>query len=142
MKTFYIAFFALLGILVPSACHAGQIPDDVLQKHFGPKHTFKLKVLGPDPEFTQAGYTFKVTIDGLELSKEVYYDVSVYIGVDETFGTGAYRLYSTAKDHYSVEILLVTTPVAKTNPKPAPPAKRSHTYSPERNPQGEIVRRA
>lgn len=94
-------FFAVI------ATAATRIPDDVLTRSFGPKHTFMLKVHGPNPEFIQAGYDFKVRTGAYSLSDELYYKVPVYINLDEAYGTNLYRIYTTAKEHYSVDIILV-----------------------------------
>lgn len=82
------------------------IPGDVFQQLFGEEHPFMLTVHGPDPVFTQAGYTFKATIDGLELNDATYYAIPVFIGVDAT----GYHLVSSNEDHYSVPVVIVSAP--------------------------------
>ncbi len=81
------------------------IPEDVFKAQFGKDHSFKLPVQNGDPKFTQGGYAFKVNTLGLGLSPEYYYDVPVYIDVAEP---GKYRLYTTRKENYSVDVILVS----------------------------------
>ncbi len=82
-----------------------KIPDDVFKTRFGKDHTFKLTVQGPSPQFTFGGYIFRVNIGTFSLSQKYYYDVPVYIDID---ATGTYRLTSTNKGHYSVDMTLVS----------------------------------
>jgi hypothetical protein len=79
-----------------------RIPDDVFKLKFGKEHTFTLIVHGADPQFTQAGYTFKAVTDGFELSDDFYYKVPVYIDMI----AGEYRLTST-KEGASVQAIIV-----------------------------------
>lgn len=78
------------------------ISADVFAAQFGEAHPFTLTVKGPNPTFTQAGYTFQVDILGNELSDEYYYDVPVFIAHD----ADGYRLVST-KDGYSVGVIVL-----------------------------------
>ncbi len=107
---------ALIGIAVGGTRQGGlniaipvsrvwNIPDDVFKSNFGKEHTFKLTVQGPSPQFTFGGYVFRVNTGSFTLSQKYYYDVPVYIDVD---ATGTYRLTSTNKDHYSVDMTLVS----------------------------------
>jgi hypothetical protein len=81
-----------------------RIPVDELNAKFGPKHPFKLLVHGPNPVFTQGGYTFRANTDGFLLSDEYYYDVPVFITLDFEYHTNKYRLYSTKADKPSVDV--------------------------------------
>lgn len=67
------------------------IPPDTFKAKFGAAHPFKLTAHGPNPEFTQSGYTFRAQTGGFELDDPYYYDVPVYIALEGT----AYRLTST-----------------------------------------------
>lgn len=76
------------------------------QKLFGEAHPFPLTVHGPDPVFIHEGYKFQVGTEGFDLSDEFYYDVPVFIGVDES----GYRLVSTAEDMPSVSLTVLGKP--------------------------------
>lgn len=76
------------------------------QKLFGETHPFPLTVHGPDPVFIHEGYKFRVETEGFELSEEFYYDVPVFIGVDDT----GYHLVSTKDDMPSVELTVLEKP--------------------------------
>jgi hypothetical protein len=82
------------------------IPPEEFVKLFGEEHPFQLAVLAADGMFTQAGYTFDTGLAGLQLSDELYYDVPVFIGVNEE----GYFLVSTAKDNPSIYIEVVAVP--------------------------------
>lgn len=86
-----------------------RIPDADYQSLFGPSHPFTLTVHGPNPRFTQNGYTFVANVLGMELSDDYYYNVPVYISEDED---GTFRLVST-KDGYSVGVAVVQAPEKK-----------------------------
>lgn len=86
-----------------------RIPEAVYKTTFGPEHPFTLTVTGPNPRFEQAGYTFVVIADGMELSDEYYYQVPVFIGEAED---GTFRLVST-KQGYSVGVAVVKGPEPK-----------------------------
>lgn len=85
-----------------TAAESVQIPANVFAAQFGPKHTFKLKVHGPNPAFTQGGYKFRANTDGFELSDKYYYKAKVFIGQDES----GYYLVST-KDGVSVDVAVL-----------------------------------
>jgi hypothetical protein len=80
-----------------------RIPETVFQQLFGEAHPFTLAVHGPNPRFTQAGWTFVVNTDGFELSDDYYYNVPVFIAENED---GTYRLTST-KDGAGVDMIAV-----------------------------------
>lgn len=82
-----------------------RIPDDVFKAQFGKAHTFKLDVQGASPQFTFGGYVFKAVTYGYPLSPKYYYDVPVYIDLNDA---GKYRLTSTEKYNYSVEAVVVS----------------------------------
>jgi hypothetical protein len=84
------------------------IPADEFAAKFGKDHTFKLPTQSGDAQFTQGGYVFKVDTLGMGLSPEYYYDVPVYIDVT---APSQYRLFTTAKEGYSVDVILVSKAV-------------------------------
>jgi hypothetical protein len=79
-----------------------QIPANVFAAQFGEAHPFMLTAHGPNPTFVQAGYQFRVDIDGFELSDDYYYNVPVYIVHDAE----GYWLTST-KDGFEVEVTVL-----------------------------------
>lgn len=85
-----------------------RIPEDVYHSTFGPEHPFTLTVTGPNPRFTQGGYTFVVDIMGLELFED-YYTAPVFIGETED---GTFHLVCT-KSGYSVNVAVVQGPEQK-----------------------------
>ncbi len=98
----------VLGLLCLAAGVAAKqvtIPDAVMKAKFGRAHSFSLKVRGPDPVFTQGGYTFQVVALGYELSDEYYYDVPVYIIYRDDIHE--YRIVSTKGEGYSVGLTIV-----------------------------------
>lgn len=85
------------------------VPADSFAMVFGPDHPFMLTVHGPDPQFTQSGITFKIDLQGSELS-DFWYAAPVYVDRDED--TGVIALVSTIPPHYYVQLQIV----AKANP--------------------------
>jgi len=98
------------GIMTSQSPKGIQISPDTFKVSFGKEHPFKLTVHGPSPVFTRAGYTFKVETGGHELYDPLYYDVPVYIDVDEDYHTGEYRLYTTKETKVSVGISILAGP--------------------------------
>lgn len=80
------------------------IDTATIKSLFGPEHPFTLTVHGPDPVFTQNGYTFKVDILGYELSPDYYYAVPVYINFNDR---GELRLISTKAPFYNVGLTIL-----------------------------------
>ena len=77
------------------------IPAEIFAAQFGESHPFMLTVHGPNPKFTQGGYTFTADAMGMELSDAYYYDVPVFIGQ----GDEGYRLVST-NGGYSLPVIV------------------------------------
>jgi hypothetical protein len=88
----------------PAPAPKPTISVEEFQQKFGKDHPFTLTVQGPNPVFTQGGYNFKVDTHGFELSDEYYYNVPVYIDVDN----GRYLLTSTKEPNYSVTVTLLS----------------------------------
>jgi len=82
------------------------IAPEEFVKLFGEAHPFHLAMLGPDGTFMQAGYKFDTGLAGLALSDKLYYDVPVFIGVDER----GYFLVSTAEGNPSIFLHVVAVP--------------------------------
>jgi trypsin-like peptidase len=95
--------------ITPKAAPASlTIPADVFTSQFGKDHAFKIPSQPGDLQFTHGGYVFKVNTFGVGLSPKFYFDVPVYIGA---MTPGQYRLYTTAKEGYSVDTILVSKAV-------------------------------
>ncbi len=84
-----------------------QIPADTLKTKFGPGHPFWLKSHGIDPVFDFGGYRFKAVTLGRELYDPLYYDVKVYVNLDEEYKTNDYRLYTTKEKGVSVSLAIL-----------------------------------
>lgn len=99
--------FGKMLLFIALAATSVRIPEAVLKARFGPTHTFWLKDKSPNPVFVQGGYKFRADTTGRGLYEPLYYNVPVYVDLDEDYGTKGYRLYTTKETHVSVDVELL-----------------------------------